>query len=72
LLQSGILALDRFHYGVTLPWPKWAAVVAILALQTYLIVGPSTGAGETGSASVQAVPVGVAVAQPVANRLPGR
>jgi hypothetical protein len=72
LLQSGILALDRFHYGVTLPWPKWAAVVAILALQTYLMVGPSTGAGETGSASVQAVPVGVAVAQPVANRLPGR
>jgi len=34
LLQSGILALDRFHYGVTLPWSKWAAVIAILALQT--------------------------------------
>lgn len=40
-LQVGILALDRIHYGVTLPWQKWAAIVLILALQAYLIAGPS-------------------------------
>lgn len=40
-LQIGILAMDRMRYGVTLPWPKWVAIVVILALQAYLIAGPS-------------------------------
>lgn len=41
LLQIAVLALDRIHYGVTLPWQKWAAIVVILILQTYLLTGSS-------------------------------
>ncbi|MCC6790999.1 MAG: hypothetical protein IT336_04895 [Thermomicrobiales bacterium] len=51
-LQVGILALDRVHYGVTMPWQKWAAIILILALQAYLIAGPS------GSKSAQQAKTG--------------
>ena len=71
-LQVGILALDRFHYGVTLPWPKWAAIVAILALQTYLIVGPSGDSAEANASPVLPAPMTVAVTGSLANPLPGR
>lgn len=40
-LQLGIVAMDKFRYDVTLPLTKWAAIVAILLLQAYLIAGPS-------------------------------
>ena len=40
-LQVGILLLDRIRYDVHLPPSKWVAVAAILALQAYLILGPS-------------------------------
>ena len=53
-LQIGILALDRVYYGVTLPWHKWAAVLVILLLQTYLLAGSSlqrkSAEAETGGA----------------------
>lgn len=39
LLQVGLVALDRFHYGVTLSPQKWAAIAIILALQAYLVLG---------------------------------
>jgi hypothetical protein len=35
LLQIGVVVLDRLH-GVAIPPPKLAAIVLILALQTYL------------------------------------
>lgn len=41
LLQVGLLLLDRFRYGVDLPPAKWAAVVLILLLQVYLVLGPN-------------------------------
>jgi hypothetical protein len=42
LLQVGLLVLDRLRYGVTLAPSKWVAVVLILVLQSYLVIGPST------------------------------
>jgi hypothetical protein len=40
-LQVGLLLLDRLRYGVSLGAGKWAAVVAILVLQAYLILAPN-------------------------------
>jgi hypothetical protein len=45
LLQVGLLVLDRLRYDVDLPTGKWVAVVAILALQAYLLMPSSTWAG---------------------------
>jgi hypothetical protein len=42
LLQVGLLVLDHARYGVTLAPSKWVAVVLILVLQTYLVIGPSS------------------------------
>lgn len=42
LLQVGIIALDWFHYGTSLPTGKLAAVVVILAAQGYLVLGPTS------------------------------
>lgn len=41
LLQVGLLALDRAWYGLALAPSKWVAVVLILLLQSYLVLGPS-------------------------------
>jgi hypothetical protein len=35
------LPLERVRYEVVLPSGKWAAVVAILALQAYLVLAPN-------------------------------
>ena len=43
-LQVGLLLLERVRYAVVLPSGKWAAIVAILVLQAYLILAPN---GET-------------------------
>ena len=40
-LQVGLLLLERVRYEVVLPSGKWAAIVAILALQAYLILAPN-------------------------------
>ncbi len=42
LLQVGLVLLDRLRYGVELPLDKMAAIVAILALQGYLLLAPSS------------------------------
>lgn len=44
LLQVGLLVLDHVRYDVTLPTSKWVAVVLILLLQVYLLLGPSSSA----------------------------
>ena len=41
-LQVGILAIERVHYGVRLPSGKWFAIAAIVVLQAYLVLAPST------------------------------
>lgn len=38
-LQVGLVLMDRFYYGVRLPPTRWAAIVAIVALQVYLVLG---------------------------------
>lgn len=45
-LQVGLLAVDRLRYGVEFPAAKWAAVVAILVLQAYLILAPNPAAAD--------------------------
>ena len=43
LLQVGLVLLDRLRYGVEcIPLDKMAAIVAILALQGYLLLAPSS------------------------------
>jgi hypothetical protein len=39
LLQVSLLVIDRLRYGVELPPAKICAVVGILALQAYLVMG---------------------------------
>ncbi|HYN67541.1 MAG TPA: hypothetical protein VES93_11685 [Ornithinibacter sp.] len=41
LLQVGILLIDRFYFGTTLPTGKLVAVVIILTAQGYLVLAPS-------------------------------
>lgn len=41
LLQIGLLLVERFRYGVSLPGGKWAAIAATLLLQAYLILTPN-------------------------------
>jgi hypothetical protein len=41
LLQVGVLVLDRFRYGAALGGGRIAAMVAILALQAYLVLSPT-------------------------------
>jgi hypothetical protein len=45
LLQVGLLVLDHVRYGIVLAPGKLAAVVLILLLQAYLLVGPSASTG---------------------------
>jgi hypothetical protein len=42
-LQVGLLLLDRIRYGVEISTGKWIAMVAIVALQAYLILAPNPG-----------------------------
>ena len=46
-LQVSILLIERLRYGVELATGKWLAIIGILALQAYLILGPDgrTAAG---------------------------
>jgi hypothetical protein len=40
LLQVGLVLIDRLHYNVSISVEKWAVILAILVLQTYLILDP--------------------------------
>jgi hypothetical protein len=42
-LQVGLLVVDRFVYGVSFGWDKWVAIVLIIVLQAYLVLGPTSG-----------------------------
>jgi hypothetical protein len=41
-LQVGVVMLDRFRYGQVLGPDKWAAIVLIIAAQTYLLLAPTS------------------------------
>jgi hypothetical protein len=40
-MDASPLLLERIRYAVELPNGKWAAIVAILVLQAYLILAPN-------------------------------
>jgi hypothetical protein len=44
MLQLGLIAVDRSRYGIHLSLGGWVAVVAILVLQGYLLLGNATRA----------------------------
>jgi hypothetical protein len=44
MLQVGLIALDRSRYGIHLSLGGWVAVIAILVLQGYLLLGNATRA----------------------------
>ena len=43
LLQVGIVIIDTQRYGLALPPGKWVAVIGMLCLQGYLLLGPNGG-----------------------------
>jgi hypothetical protein len=49
LLQVGVVLLDRFRYGQVFGPDKWAAIVIILAAQTYLLLAPTSAPGATAT-----------------------
>lgn len=52
VLQTAVLAVDRSRYGTQLSLGGWLAVLAILVLQGYLLVGGAqTPADESGHPS---------------------
>jgi hypothetical protein len=40
-LQVGLVVIDTVRYGVSFPPGKWLAIVAILLLQAFLVLGPN-------------------------------
>jgi hypothetical protein len=73
ILQVGVVMLDRFKYGVTMPTGKWVAVAVLLVAQAYLLLGPTKEVPEAPSATagspVTASAAGPASDSPVA-RIP--
>ena len=55
-LQVGLLAIDRFRYGVVVPPGKWVAIALILALQAYLLLAPNGEAQEQPSHAPTSIP----------------
>jgi hypothetical protein len=50
MLQVGLVLIDTWRYGVTLPPGKWVAIAVVLVAQAYLVLGPSaSAAGMTAS-----------------------
>jgi multidrug transporter EmrE-like cation transporter len=49
-LQVGLVLYERFRFGATLSPAKWAAIVLILALQTYLVLAPNDSGEGDGTA----------------------
>jgi len=73
ILQVGVVLVDRFKYGVTMPTGKWVAVAVLLVAQAYLLLGPTKEAPAPAPASagtpVNAVTAAAAADSPVA-RIP--
>jgi hypothetical protein len=50
MLQVGLVLVDTWRYGVSLPPGKWVAIGVVLVAQAYLVLGPSVSqAGATAS-----------------------
>lgn len=47
-LQVGLLLYERVRYDASLPPPKWAAIVLVLALQAYLVLAPNDDTANQG------------------------
>ncbi len=43
MLQVGVVTIDRVAHGGSLPADKVVVIAALLALQSYLVLSPSTG-----------------------------
>jgi hypothetical protein len=57
ILQVGVVLMDRFRYGITLPTSKWVAVVVLLLAQAYLLLGPTNDSASTPApAQAEAAP----------------
>jgi hypothetical protein len=73
ILQVGVVLLDRFKYGVTLPTGKWVAIAILLVAQAYLLLGPTKEAPAAPSAAAGSPatvsPAGPSADSPVA-RIP--
>jgi len=53
-LQVAVLVVERLRYEVDVPTGKWVAIVAILALQGYLVLAPNGAAvSEAGPAEAR-------------------
>ena len=58
LLQVGVVLLDRFRYGQVFGPDKLAAIVLILAAQTYLLVAPTSASAPSSAAAAAHAPGG--------------
>jgi hypothetical protein len=54
-LQVGLVMMDRFRYGVEMSPGRWAAILAIVVLQAYLVLGGVDGGAGEADVSVQPV-----------------
>ena len=43
-LQIGLMVTDTMRYGVSFPAEKWLAIVVMLLLQAFLVLGPNGNA----------------------------
>jgi hypothetical protein len=68
VLQIGVVLVDRFHYGTTMPTGKWVAVAVLVVAQAYLLLGPS---GDPAVAAPDRPPAATA-AGPVSGHRAGR
>jgi multidrug transporter EmrE-like cation transporter len=44
-MQVGLMLAEQFRYGIGHGADRWAAVVAMVALQVYLLMAPASSAG---------------------------
>jgi len=58
ILQVGVVLLDRFKYGVTLPTGKWVAIAILLVAQAYLLLGPTKEAPAAPAAAARSAAAG--------------
>ena len=63
VLQVGVVLLDRYHYGQTVPRGHWMAIVLIIAAQAYLLLAPASPAAVADGPSHRAEPQVVAAAR---------
>lgn len=56
-LQVGLVLYERIRYDATLSPAKWAAVILILVIQTYLVMTPNSTGGEVAVVDAEAAPI---------------